>query len=112
MVGSKVLIKGAVAQHVIDGGEDRSGNSADGLLGPTAMAQALELGLQVADLLAAGSPGTLHERGLQPWRAFAQSCGAAFACTLVIAWAQAGPRDQMAGGGKRLMSVPISETMT
>jgi hypothetical protein len=46
VAGSKVLIKGAVAQHVIDGGEDRSGNSADGLLGPTAMAQALELGLR------------------------------------------------------------------
>jgi len=64
VIGTEVLVEGAVAEHVVGSGEDRGGHCADSLLRPTAVTQALELGLQVAGLLAGGHPGALHQRGL------------------------------------------------
>src|SRR5215218_2255042 len=56
VVGPEVVPEGAVAQHVPSGGEDRSGDGADGLFRSAALAQPLELRPEVAVLLAAGGP--------------------------------------------------------
>src|SRR5215211_5147348 len=60
----------------------------------------MELGLEVALLLAAGGPRALDQRGLEPRRPLTQTGGAALACALVVARHQAGPGQQMAGGGE------------
>ena len=85
--GAEVLVEGAVPEHVIDGGQDRGGDGTDGLLGSAPVPQALELRLQVAGLLAAGGPGTLHEGGFQPGRSLAQPGGTPLAGAFVVAWA-------------------------
>ena len=67
-------------------------------LGAAPGAEPLELGVEVAVLLAHGGPGGLDEGGLQPGRALLQAGGAALAGALVLAGAEAGPGDQVAGG--------------
>src|SRR3954469_25730972 len=98
MVWAEILVEGAVARHVIGGGQDGSRYGADGPLGSAAVAQALELSLKVAALFACASPGALHQRGLEPRRPFAQAGGAALAGALVVAGAEPGPGDQVADG--------------
>src|SRR3954462_5909952 len=98
VVWAEILIEGAVAKHVIGGGQDGSCYGADGLLGSAAVAQALELSLKVAALFACAGPGALHQRGLEPRRALAQPGGAALAGALVVAGTEPGPGDQVAGG--------------
>src|SRR5215213_320269 len=65
-----------------------------------ATAQPLELRPEIAVLLAAGGPGALHQGGLQPGRALAQPVGPPLAGALVVARAEAGPGEQVAGGGE------------
>ncbi len=60
LVGAEILLEGAVAKHVVGGGQDGGSDGTDGLLGSTAVTRALELGLQVAGLFASTGPGTLH----------------------------------------------------
>src|SRR5215211_6782076 len=91
VVGPEVLVDGAVAQDVPDGGQHRGGDGADRLLRAAALAQALELRPEIAVLPAAGGPGALDEGGLQPGRALAQPRGAALARALVVAGAEASP---------------------
>src|SRR3954451_24442934 len=98
MVWAEILIEGAVAKHVVGGGQDGSRYGADGLLGSAAVAQALELSLKIAALFAGASPGALHQCGLEPRRPFAQAGGAALAGALVVARAEPGPGDQVTGG--------------
>src|ERR1700730_5217435 len=57
MVGAKVLMYGAVLQHVVDRGQHRSGDGANGFLFTAFGAQPVELRLAVAVPLAAGRPG-------------------------------------------------------
>src|SRR4028119_1505414 len=83
--GPEVLVDGAVAQDVPDGGQDGGGDGADRLFRAAALAQALELRPEIAVLLARCRPGALHEGGLQPGRALAQPGGAALARALVVA---------------------------
>ena len=64
-MGSGVGIGGAVAEHVAGGGEDGGGDGAGRLPRAAPGAQALELGAEVAVLLAHGGPGGLDESGLQ-----------------------------------------------
>ena len=54
VVGAEVLVEGAVAQHVVGGGENGGGDGADRLLGAAPVAQALELGAEIAVPLVAG----------------------------------------------------------
>ena len=89
MVGAEVLVEGAVAEHVVGGGQDRGGDGTDGLLGATSVAQALELGLQIAGLFASPGPGALHQGGLEPGRALAQPGAASLAGAFIVARAQA-----------------------
>ncbi len=87
MVGAEVMIERAVAQHVVDGSQDRGGDGADRLLWSATMTQALELGLEIAGLLSTGGPGALDECGLEPRRTLAQPSGPSLAGALVIAGA-------------------------
>ncbi len=48
MIGSEILIEGAVFEHVIGRGEYGGGDRGDGLLGAAASAQAMERGLEVS----------------------------------------------------------------
>ena|SRR5450755_5098931 len=48
MVWPEVVVEGSISQHVVSGGQDGSGDGADGLLGSTSIAQALKLGLQMS----------------------------------------------------------------
>ena len=79
VVGAQILIQSSVGQHMIDGGEDRSGDGADGLLGAAPRPQAMELGLKVAALLARPSPGTLDKSSFEPGGALAHAIGSPLA---------------------------------
>src|SRR6201982_3228092 len=100
VVGAKIAVRRAGSHHVVDGGKDRSSNSADRLLRPAPAAQAMKLRAVVAVLGAFGSPGTLHEHGLEPRSAFAQARRFPFAGTLVLAGAQPGPGDEVSSSRK------------
>src|SRR5215218_6419614 len=95
VVGPEVLVDGAVAQDVPDGGQDGGSDGADRLLRTAALAQAPELRREVAVLPAAGGPGALDEGGLQPGRALAQPRGASLARALVVAGTEACPGHQV-----------------
>ena len=97
MIWAEVPIPGAVLEHVVDGGEDRSSHGADGLLGAASRTQPVELRLHITGLLARGGPAHWTS-GLQPRRALAQPGGSAFAGALVVAGTKASPGDQMRGG--------------
>ena len=100
VVGAEVVVLGAVAQHVVRGGEHRGGHGEDGLLGAAASLDAQELRSQVAGLDAYRGPGGGHQGGLDPGAALAHAGGATLAGALVAARAQPGPGDQMAGTGE------------
>src|ERR1700730_17990094 len=100
MNGSEIMVGRSILEHVIDGGENGSRHSTDCLLCTATSPQTVELGLQVAALLADRGAGALDECGLEPRRALAKPGGAAFASALVIAWAQTGPGDEMSIGDK------------
>src|ERR1700730_17399770 len=87
-------------QHVVDAGQDRGGERAERLFGAAAGAQAVELGLEIAGLLAGGGRGALHEGGLEPRGPLAHPSRSALAGALVVFRAQAGPGDQVPGGRK------------
>src|SRR4051812_17069997 len=97
MVWAKILIEGAVAKHVIGGGQDGGCYGADGLLGSAAVAQALELSLKVAALFAGAGPSALDQRGLEPRRLFAQAGGAGPSGALLVGGGGARPGEQGAG---------------
>src|SRR5262245_38374216 len=96
--GAEIVPVGLVAQHVPGGGEHRGGHGEDGLLGAAPSAQAVELRLEIAAVHTHGSPGALHEGGLEPVAAVAQAGAAALAGTLIVTRTQSGPGDEMAGG--------------
>src|SRR5215831_2450958 len=112
MVAAEVLIHRAVLEHVVDGGKDRGDDGHDRLLGAAPGFEAIKLGLQVAAFLFYRSPGALRQRGLKPGSALTLTIGSTFAGALVIARTYASPGDEMWAEGNRLMSMPISETMT
>ena len=61
----------------------------------SAPAKAEELCIEVAALLAPGGPGTLDQQGLEPQVTLTQPGGTALASTLIVAWTQPGPRQEM-----------------
>src|SRR3712207_9084660 len=99
MVRPEVLVVGAVAEHVPDGGEDRGGDGADGLLRAAAGPQAVETPPGGRRLPAGGGAGALHEGGPEPGGAPAQPGRATAARGLVAPGAEAGPGGGMGGGG-------------
>ena len=104
VIGAEILVPSAVPEHVVDRGQHRSGTQR--LLGATAAAQAIELGLEIAALLAGCGPGALDEHGLEPRGAFAQAGGPALARALVIARTKPGPGQQMGRARKAAHITP------
>jgi hypothetical protein len=115
------VIQRAVDQHVIDDGQDRGGEGADGLFGAASGAQAMKLRLEIAGLLAGGGPGALHQRGLEPGRSLAHPGGPRLAVGLQpTGWSRGlssflgrSPAQEIRcpAVGKRRMSRPISARM-
>src|SRR6516162_362766 len=99
VVGTEVAMRRIGSQHVIDGGEDGSGDGTDGLLRSAPGFQPLELRHVIAVFPAFGGPCALYEHGLQPRCTLAQTRGFHLACTLVLTGAQPSPGEQMTGGG-------------
>ena len=101
VIGAKVLIRRAVLEHVIDGGQDGCGDGHDCLLGTTPGFDAVELGLQIAVFLFYRGPGALHTRLDRRLPALSSLRGHMQAHEM-----------RCAAEGNRLMSIPISETIT
>src|SRR3954453_3497516 len=95
MVGAEILVLSTGREHVVDRGQHRRGYGTQRLLGATTAAQAIELSLKIAALLAGCGPGALDEHGLEPRGAFAQAGRPALARALVIARTKPGPGQQM-----------------
>src|SRR5207249_1663727 len=87
-----------VTQHEVGGGEHRGSDGEDGLLGPAAGAKAEELGLQVALLYPDAGPRGGDEGGFEPGAALADPGRSMLTGTLVVAWTQARPGDQVTAG--------------
>src|SRR6202007_915934 len=98
VVDAEVLMGNAVLEDVIDGGQNRGGDGADGFLRTASGLQSIELRPIVAVFLPLAGPGALHEQGLTAGRALAQAAAFAFARALVLSGTQ--PRDEMTGGRK------------
>src|SRR5215472_15433737 len=98
MMGTEIRELGAVLEHVVDGREQRGCDRARCLLRASAPAKTEELCIEVAAFLAPGGPGTLDQQGLEPRVALAQPGGTALAGTLIVAWTQPRPRQQMSRG--------------
>lgn len=86
VIGAEILVAGSVLEHVIDGGEQRGSDRANGFFGSAAGAQAMILRLKVAAFGAGRCPGALDQDRLQPGRPFPHAGGAAFAGTFIVAW--------------------------
>src|SRR5678815_1072516 len=97
---AEVAILDAVAKHVVGRSEHGCGDCEDGFLGAASRFDAQELPSEVAVLLAGAGPGGGDEGGFQPGAALSHASRAPLARALIVTRAQAGPRDEMAGGGK------------
>src|SRR6266436_3825179 len=97
---AEVVVLDAVFEDVVDGGEDRCGNGADGFLRSTLGLQPEDLGSVVAVFLALGGPGALHQHGLEPGGSLAQARRFALAGAFVLPRTQPGPGDEVPGGWK------------
>src|SRR5215212_6543931 len=100
VIGPKIAVIDAFLEHDVDGGEHGRGYRDDSLLGAAAGSEPVEQRLRIAGLDAHGRPGALDQQGLEPGCAMAHPRGAALACALVVAGAQAGPGNQMGRGRK------------
>jgi len=67
MIGIEILELGTVLEHGVDCGEERGRDGAGCLLWSTSTGKPMELGIEVAALLAPGGPGTLDQQGLDGW---------------------------------------------
>ena len=72
VVRSEVAKEGTVAQHMVDGGEDRCGDRDGSLFWSASCFEAQELGLEIGVLGPRRRKGALHEHGFKPRRAFLQ----------------------------------------
>jgi hypothetical protein len=95
MVRTEVLKLRAVLEHVVNGREQRGRNRTGRLLWTSAPAKAEELCIEVAAFPACSRLGTLDQQGLEPGGAFSQTGGTALAGTLIVAWTQPGPGQEV-----------------
>jgi hypothetical protein len=93
-----VVRKAPKSEHVVGDDEDAVGDRDDGLLVATPLDEPAVLGREVAVAFADGAPSTLHEGLAQAPAREAGTTTEAFAGTLVIAGAEAGPGRRVAGG--------------
>src|SRR6266478_6650242 len=96
VVAPELTVRLAVARQVIRDHQDAVGHGDDGLLVPAALDQPPVLGGEIAVTFEDGAPGTLHEGLAQDPVREAGAATEAFAGTLVIAGAEAGPGRRMA----------------
>src|SRR5262249_2808298 len=108
--GAEVLVVSAVAQHVVDRGQDRRGHRDGRLLGTAACFEAQELSLQIAILLARCAPGGLQQYRLEPWRALFDPRRAARRLPALSSRRGTNPAHETRWPalGNWLMSIPIS----
>ena len=114
MIGTEIVIEGAVLEHVVGGGEDRGGE------GAAPGAQAMELRLEVAAVFAGGRPGALDQGGLEPGGAPRFREGRRLRMRLdrrlpalsSFLGQRPAQETRCPTVGKRLMSPPISARMT
>src|SRR5262252_6572203 len=92
VVGAQVLVDDAVAEHVVDRGEQGVGDRDNRTLGPAPSGQPVVEGVVVGALLPAGRPGGFHQGGLEPTIALACGPRAALAGRLMVTGADLGPR--------------------
>ena len=85
VVCAEVLIDGCVLEHMVDGGENGGGDSADGFLPSASAAQTRVLGLIIASAFVFGGVGALDEGGLEPAPALAKPARPTLAGALVVA---------------------------
>ena len=83
VLGTEIVVTSPIAQHVIDGCENRGGDRDGRLFRPVTRFQAQELGLEIAAFLARCGPGALYQRGLEPGSALLDPCRTAFAGAFV-----------------------------
>jgi hypothetical protein len=111
-VCTEVLIEGAVFEHVVGGGQDGSGDGDNGLLWTTPAAEAQVLSREVTSLFARGRPGALDKGGLEPGRAFFMRLERRFPALSSLLGQSPAQAISWASVGKRLLSMPISDTIT
>ena len=91
VIGTEIVIEGAVLEHVVGGGEDRGGEGADCLFGAAPRAQAMELRLEIAAVFAVGSSisGGSANNGRTSWPAMAGcACTSARTGRAGLIWAR------------------------
>jgi hypothetical protein len=84
MVVTKVVIAGTVLEHVVYGGKDRSGDGADSFFGTTPGSDSMELGLEIATLLAHSCPAALDQGCLEPRGALSHASGTPLPGALIV----------------------------
>src|SRR3954465_1558789 len=108
MVVTKVVIAGTVFEHVVYGGKDRSGDGADGFFGTTPGTDSVELGLEIAALLAHSGPAALDQGCLEPRGALRMRVDRRFPALSSFLGHRPAHEIRCAAVGNRPMSVPIS----
>ena len=97
VVGGRVTVGGAVAEHREDALGQLVGGGDDGALVAAFLGQGLVIRLELAVNGARGAVGALDEHGAQRLVATAGAPGAAFGGALVVAGTQAGPGGEAVG---------------
>jgi hypothetical protein len=95
ITAAQVGIGAALSLKVISNHQDAVGNSNDGTLSAATSCKSLKLGRQIRVLGTCGGPRRLASHATQPGTSFANLATHALTCTLVVAWANAGPTSQM-----------------
>lgn len=100
VVDSEILPWFTPFEDEVGRGQHGSGDRYDGFLRSTTSLEAKEEASEVGVLLLGSSPRGLDESGLEPRVALSELRGSALAGALVVPGAEAGPGDEMTGGGK------------
>ena len=112
VVGAEVLVGGAVLEHVVGGGQDRGGDRADRLLRPAAGAQAVELRLQVAGFLRLAAQAHWTRMVLSQGAPLRRRVERRLPALSSLRGHSPAQETRWPAVGNRLMSRPISATMT
>ena len=100
IVGAEFVVRGLILQDVVRGGQDGGGDGEDRLLGSAPTLETKKLRAEVRVAGAGRHPRDLDERGFEPRVAGSGPRGEPLAGTFLLAGTEAGPRDQVASGGK------------
>src|SRR6266704_4025610 len=100
MVGTEVLVNGAVLDQVVNGDEHAMGDSDRGPTLTTPRRQAVVLSREVAVTDPRGAPSGFDHSAAQPAGTQTGTSGASLAGRLIVTWAELGPRGEVGGAGK------------